>query len=167
MRNILRLAKRMQFHSEAHFLLVGAGDEFDLVKKTLYSESISNVTLLDSVSQEEYKKMLSEFDVGLFTLSAKHQTHNFPGKILEYMRQRKPILGSVNPGNDLQEVIHSAGAGFVSISGQDKLFYENAFKFLNPKVRKECGKNSESLLKQKFSVNSAADMILSSYEKSY
>ncbi|ALO00199.1 UDP-N-acetylglucosamine 2-epimerase [Leptospira interrogans serovar Hardjo-prajitno] len=167
MRNILRLAKRMQCNQEAHFLLVGAGDEFDLVKKTLYSESISNVTLLDSVSQEEYKKILSEFDVGLFTLSVKHQTHNFPGKILEYMRQRKPILGSVNSGNDLQEVIHSAGAGFVSISGQDELFYENAFKFLNPKVRNECGENSAVLLKQKFSVNSAADMILNSYEKSY
>ncbi|EMP04028.1 glycosyltransferase family 4 protein [Leptospira santarosai] len=164
MRNILHLAKRMQCNQEAHFLLVGAGDEFDLVKKTLYSESISNVTLLDSVSQEEYKKMLSEFDVGLFTLSAKHQTHNFPGKILEYMRQRKPILGSVNSGNDLQEVIHSAGAGFVSISGQDELFYENAFKFLNPKVRKECGENSAVLLKQKFSVNSAADAILKSYQ---
>ncbi|RHX91213.1 glycosyltransferase WbuB [Leptospira yasudae] len=161
---ILRLAKRMSSHNEAHFLLVGAGDEFELVERKIATENISNVTLMSAVPQEEYKKMLSEFDIGLFTLNGKHRTHNFPGKILEYMAQGKPILGSINPGNDLQEVIQSGKAGFVSVSGEDDLFYRNALQLLDKNIREKCGKNSEILLRSKFSVDSAISAILRTSE---
>lgn len=163
MMNIIRLAERMQIFPNAHFLLVGAGDEYELVENAVAKEKISNVTLMSSVPQLEYKKMLSEFDIGLFTLNAKHQTHNFPGKIIEYMLQGKPILGSVNSGNDLQEVIHSGNAGFVSISGEDDLFFQNATLLLDKKTRDRVGKNSKRLLIQKFSVDSAVNTILNSY----
>ena len=55
--------------------------------------------------------MLAEFDVGLFTLHKDHTTHNFPGKLLGYMVQRLPILGSINKGNDLKEIVENANAG--------------------------------------------------------
>ncbi|MBM9577285.1 glycosyltransferase family 4 protein [Leptospira sp. 201903070] len=164
MRTILRLAKRFESIPKAHFLLVGAGDEFELIKKAIKFENISNLTLLDSVSQDQYREMLSEFDIGLFTLSLKHKTHNFPGKILEYMCQGKPVLGSVNPGNDLQEIINIAKAGFVSVTGDDDFFYQNALQLMDPDVREACGRNGEALLKKTFSVNSAVNSILKEYE---
>lgn len=165
MTNIVSLAKRMQVHSKAYFVLVGAGDEVAFIKESIEAENIRNISLLDPVSQDEYRKMLSEFDVGLFTLSSLHQTHNFPGKILGYMVEGKPILGSVNSGNDLQGIIQDAQAGLVSISGDDDLFYENAVTCLDDEKRKEFGKNSKNLLERRFSTRSAADTILSSYPK--
>ena len=98
MGNIMRLAEKMLIYKNACFIILGDGDEVDLVKETIKLKSLSNTTLLPSVSQEEFKNILSEIDVGLFTLHRDHTTQNFPGKLLGYMAQEIPILGSINPG---------------------------------------------------------------------
>ena len=160
MMNIVRLAINMKDEKQAHFVLVGAGDEYELIKDTIKRKDIRNITLLPSVNQEEFKHMLSEFDVGLFTLSKNHITHNFPGKLLGYMVQGMPILGSINPDNDLKNILEEYEAGLVTINGEDQLFYENAKNFLNEKFRLQIGKNAKRLLIDKFSVESAAEQIV-------
>jgi glycosyltransferase involved in cell wall biosynthesis len=161
MMNIVRLAQNMKNHPDAHFVLVGAGDEVELIKNKIVEDDIKNITLLPSVNQEEFKEMLSEFDIGLFTLNYNHQTHNFPGKLLGYMCESKAILGSVNPNNDLKDVIESANAGYISITGQDELLYENAVKLLDEKTRINMGENANNLLDRLFTVKSIAKQILS------
>ncbi len=164
MMNIVRLAKNMRFESKAHFLLVGAGDEFDLVQQAIDNMHLENITLLPSVSQDVYKDMLAEIDIGLFTLHQGHTTHNFPGKLLGYMVQEKPILGSINTGNDLQDVIETAEAGLISINGNDEVFLANAMKLLNNEsFRHQTGKQAKQLLEASFSVEAAAKQILDIY----
>ena len=148
MKNILILARNLINYTEAHFVLVGAGDEVELVRETILKESLTNLTLLEPVTQEEFKKMLSEFDVGLFSFHKDHSTHNFPGKVLGYMVQSMPILGCVNPGNDLKVVVEEANAGFVTISGEYICMKENAMKLLNKTIRNEMGANAKKLLKE-------------------
>lgn len=114
---------------------------------------------MEPVSQNEFKNVLAEFDIGLFSLNKVHTTHNIPGKVLGYMVQSMPILGCVNPGNDLKEIIENAGAGFVSISGNDKEFTDCAIRLLEPGVIKQKGLNSKKLLNDYFSVFSAANII--------
>jgi glycosyltransferase involved in cell wall biosynthesis len=160
MMNIVRLAKAMQHIPKAYFVLVGAGDEVDLVKNAIKNENLTNIRLLPSVDQQEFKQMLVSFDIGLFTLHKEHTTHNFPGKLLGYMVQSMPILGSINQGNDLKEIIENANAGLISINGNDKLFYEHAMKLLDDRYREEIGDNAFRLLSDKFSVNSASKQIL-------
>ena len=161
MMNIVRLAQNMKNHPDAHFVLVGAGDEVELIENKIIEDDIKKITLLPSVNQEEFKEMLSEFDIGLFTLNYNHQTYNFPGKLLGYMCESKPILGSVNPNNDLKDVIESANAGYISITGQDELLYENAVKLLDEKTRINMGENANNLLDRLFTVKSIAKQILS------
>lgn len=164
MMNIVRLARNMQHEPQAHFLLVGAGDEFDLVIQALTRMHLTNITLLPSVSQDVYKEILAEIDIGLFSLHRDHTTHNFPGKLLGYMVQEKPILGSINAGNDLQDIIAAAGAGLVSLNGDDETFLANALKLLSDQTfRHETGKCGKQLLQKSFSVGSAARQILSVY----
>jgi glycosyltransferase involved in cell wall biosynthesis len=162
MLNIVRLAKNVQDEPEIVFVLVGAGDEVELVQESIIKFHLDNILVLPPVSQEEYKKMMSEFDIGLFTLHKDHKTHNFPGKLLGYMVQSIPILGSINPGNDLQEVIEQSSAGFVTINGDDEKFAENARRLLDRPLRKRMGKASNELLKSKFSTQSAARRTLAS-----
>ena len=163
MMNIVRLAKKMQFHNKAHFLLVGAGDEVELVKKAIKEYDLNNMTILPPVSQQEFKQLLSECDIGLFTLHRNHKTHNFPGKLLGYMVQNMPILGSINPNNDLQEVIENANAGLVTVNGEDRKLYKNAKLLLNEDLRKILGSNAKSLLDTKFSIYSAVNSIVPAY----
>ena len=160
MMNISRLAKNLQDFKEAYFVLVGAGDEVELIRNYININNLSNITLLPSVNQNEFKQMLVEFDIGLFTLHKNHKTHNFPGKLLGYMLQELPILGSINPDNDLKDLIDSYDAGLISINGEDDLFKTNAIKLLNIDERKKISDNANKLLKDKFDVQSIAKQIL-------
>lgn len=161
MMNIVRLAKNMLSYNNAHFVLVGAGDEVELVKNAINKYNLTNMTLLPSVGQDEFKQMLAEFDVGLFSLHKDHSTHNFPGKLLGYMVQNLPILGSVNEGNDLKDVVEEHKAGLISVNGNDEVLYAHAVKFLDEEYRKKIGENAQNLLKSTFSVEAAASQILS------
>ena len=160
MSQILQLAINLQNHSEAFIVLIGSGDEVGLVRDTIFQNKLKNILLLDPVPQKEFKNIMAEFDIGLFCLNRNHTTHNFPGKILGYLAQGMPILGSVNPGNDLKEIVEQAGNGFVSVSGNDKEFYKNAISLLDSNTRREMGKKSSLLLKDKFSIQNITKQLL-------
>lgn len=161
MKNLIRLANNLKKYNLAHFLFVGQGDEFELIKLLKSNLDLDNVTILPSVDQNQYKQILNQVDVGMFTLSKTHKAHNFPGKLLGYMVQSLPILGSVNPGNDLINFISDSESGFAYINGDDSLLQNAAIKLLkNKTLRNEMGKNSYKLLKNTFSVNKAAEQII-------
>jgi len=161
--NLLRLATAMENISDVHFLFVGQGDEVELVQQHISKGSTNNVSFLPSVSQEKFKHLLAQVDVGLFSLAYSHKVHNFPGKLLGYMVESLPILGSVNPGNDLIDVINEYQAGYAYINGEDENLVAAGRKLASEKVlRSKVGENSNQLLHKHFSVESAADTIISS-----
>jgi hypothetical protein len=122
--------------------------------------TLPNFTYLASVNQDEFKFILSEMDVGLFSLSAKHSSHNFPGKLLGYMVQSLPILGSVNAGNDLLDIVNQNNAGLIHINGEDDKLLESALLMLyDVAARNQFGLGANALLREQFSVESAAQTI--------
>ena len=160
MGNLLRLVESMKPNPEAHFLFIGQGDEFDLVETTKSTKILDNLTLLPSVDQETYKEILTQVDVGLFSLAKTHKAHNFPGKLLGYMLQSLPILGSVNQGNDVIEFINDEGAGMAYINGEDKALYDAALMLLQDhSLRKTMGSKANEILHSSFSVEAAARQI--------
>ncbi|MEZ9938114.1 glycosyltransferase family 4 protein [Vibrio breoganii] len=163
MANLVRLAKNMREFKKAHFLFVGQGDEVELVKQLMLDWDLSNCTYLPSVTQNEFKDILAQVDVGLFSLSAQHSAHNFPGKLLGYMVQSLPILGSVNKGNDLMGLVNTSGAGSISVNGEDDLLFENAIKLQSDiELRKQTGAAGYKLLEKEFSVENIASSITQS-----
>lgn len=161
MMNLVRLAENLREYKEAHFIFVGKGEEVDLIKNYIFKHKVKNIQYLGSVDQDEYKLMLSEFDIGLFSLHKDHNTHNFPGKLLGYMLFKMPILGSINPGNDLKEVVEKKEAGLISINGDDEKLLNNAIKLLEDSVyREKIGENAANLLREKFSVENASKQII-------
>lgn len=161
MANLMRLARAMSSYERAHFLFVGQGDEVELINRLAQEWQLDNFTYFPSVNQAEFKNILVDIDVGLFSLSAQHTAHNFPGKLLGYMVQSLPILGSVNQGNDLQEIVNTKKAGMISVNGDDDLLFSNALAlYQDIELRKQIGKNAFSLLENEFSVQSAGLLML-------
>jgi O26-antigen biosynthesis N-acetyl-L-fucosamine transferase len=161
MANLMRLAKSMRVYQNAHFLFVGQGDEVELINKMAVEWQLDNYTYLPSINQNEFKKLLSSIDVGLFSLSSQHTAHNFPGKLLGYMVQSLPILGSVNQGNDLLELVNSHNAGCISVNGNDDELLNNAMRiYKSSEFRKILGLNAYSLLKNEFSAPTIAKNIV-------
>lgn len=166
MANLLRLANNLKSYDNAHFLFVGQGDEFSLINKLKTDLNLKNVTILPSVDQTQYKELLAQVDIGLFSLAKAHKAHNFPGKLLGYMVHSLPILGSVNVGNDLIEYIRDSESGFAYVNGDDDALFNAAIELLEKaQLRERMGINSFKLLKEKFSVQQAAKKIILAMEK--
>jgi glycosyltransferase involved in cell wall biosynthesis len=166
--NIIRLAKNLQNETSAYFLLVGGGSEVPRLRADIATNKLTNIAIYDSVEQREYLSMLAEFDVGLISLDRSLRTQNFPGKMLGYMYHSMPILASINPGNDLKEIMEDKQAGLVCINGEDNLFAAHARKLVkDEKYRCQLGENARNLLKSTFLVSKAAGQILSHFNQEY
>ena len=164
MNNVVRLANRLNLFEKAHLILIGQGDEYEMVHEAVHQYQLKNLTLVPTVSQDKYREYVASADIGLFSLSKAHTTHNFPGKLLGYMVEKKPILGSVNLGNDVASIILDSKSGFVSFNGDDDQFFADALSLIeNESLRKEMGLNAYVLLKNTFSVNKAYKVICDSY----
>lgn len=160
--NLVRLAESLREVHSAHFLLLGNGSEFNRIKKLIVTKKVTNITIYPEVEQSEYLSMLSEFDVGLITLNRNLKTHNFPGKMLAYMQLSKPILASINPGNDLQKMLEKNMAGLVSVNGDDHKFKANALRLAaDVNIRRQIGNNGFRLIESIFSVKKACSQIVS------
>jgi glycosyltransferase involved in cell wall biosynthesis len=80
--------------------------------------------------------MTAEFDVGLVTLDRRLKTHNVPGKTLSYLYWGKPVLASINPGNDLFDLLRESQAGLCLVNGQDEALAAAADRLANdPSLR--------------------------------
>ncbi|WP_268676296.1 glycosyltransferase family 4 protein [Vibrio caribbeanicus] len=164
--NLLRLAEAMMSYPKAHFLFIGQGDQVELVIEAKKEKNLTNLTFLPSINQEKYKQVLTQVDIGLFSLAKTHKAHNFPGKLLGYMLQSLPILGSVNEGNDLIEFINAENAGFAFVNGQDAELKNAALALLEDKcLRSRCSRKSKKLLDKYFSVYSAATQLIETIEQ--
>jgi glycosyltransferase involved in cell wall biosynthesis len=161
---ILTLAERFIDQPKAHFLIVGQGDQYNNISAQIKLMNLSNVTLSSSITQQQYRSVLTQVDVGIFTLAASHTAHNFPGKILGYLAAGLPILGAVNNGNDLIEVVNQSGSGKVSVTGNIDQFYDDAMiLFSDAFSREQMSVAAHQLLDDVFSVENATSKILSAH----
>lgn len=160
--NLIALARRLRHRDDAHFLFIGDGDQVELVSKA--AKVLHNISYFPPVPQEVFALILRRIDIGLFTLAREHTAHNFPGKLLGYMQSEVPILGSINPGNDLLTIIEGAQAGIVTVNGDDDALCHAAVKMLDdPSLRRSMGKNASHLRDALFAVEGAAETILQAY----
>jgi O26-antigen biosynthesis N-acetyl-L-fucosamine transferase len=159
--NIVRLAAHLAQNTHIHFLLVGDGSEAPRLRRILTEKDAKNIHVLPAVGHQEYLAMLSEFDVGMLSLDRRLRTQNVPGKLLGYVYWGKPVLASLNPGNDLFEILTKEQAGICVLNGDDHSLCAAALKLANDaELRSKMGKNSRKLLERLFSVETAADQIL-------
>lgn len=159
--NLVRLAGRLADEPSAHLLLVGEGSEAVRLRGLIAEKGLRNIEVRDAVDQERYLSMVAAADVGLISLDRHLRTQNLPGKMLSYMQCSIPILASVNPGNDLREIVEKADAGLVSWNGEDDAFAANARLLAgDAERRRTMGRNARALLEETFTVERAARQIL-------
>jgi glycosyltransferase involved in cell wall biosynthesis len=162
--NILGLASSLKDHDEIRFLLVGEGDEVPRLRKMISRRDLRNILLLPAMEQHEYLAMVSEFDVGLITLDRRLIHHNIPGRLLAYLYWGIPVLASINPGNDLFQLIGNSFAGFCLENGEDEKLRVAALVLAgDADLRARMGKNARALLERTFSAERAARQILQNF----
>jgi O26-antigen biosynthesis N-acetyl-L-fucosamine transferase len=163
MDNLLRLATNVAANKDICFVFVGSGSEVDRLSRQIELNGLQNVRIFPALEPMQYQGMVSEFDVGLLSLDRRLTTHNVPGKLLGYLYNGLPVLASLNPGNDLFALLEENGAGICILNGDDERLRAGALRLAADKeMRKEMGRGARVLLETTFSVESAAQQILSS-----
>lgn len=160
---IVRLADALRNEPKAFFLILGEGSEAERLIKAAEDRGLDNIRFLPPVDLKTYHGMVSESDVGLITLKRDLRTHNFPGKMLDYMYFSKPILAAVNPGNDLRDLLEEHEAGLVCWNGDERKFYEDSLRVArDADLRQRLGRHGRAVLERLFSPRRAARQILAS-----
>ncbi|KYG84005.1 hypothetical protein AWW67_02495 [Roseivirga seohaensis] len=156
---LIELAIRLKELKFCHFLFLGNGDGVELVKRA--SQENDNISYYESVNQIKYLDFLAASDVGMFCLSSEHTTHNFPGKLLGYMEAQLPVLGIVNKGNDLIELVNTNDGGVIFDHDNKEAFYEAAVQLAtDTSLRVGLGKSGNKFLRNYFSAKVAVDSVL-------
>lgn len=143
------------------FLFVGRGSEMEEFKRRIELEGISNILFFDEIPPDEIYSLYQQCDVGLLALDPRHKTHNIPGKFLSYMQAGIPVLGIVNPGNDLIDLIAAFKVGEVVATSDMaalKNFASRLLEFIDE------GKSVDiNLLRINFSLPVARDRIINKF----
>lgn len=94
---------------EIHILGRGIG-----VKKLLLfskDRGIKNLFTHEPIDVMRFDEFLLNYDIGLFFLRHDLMASNIPGKFMSYVMNGLPVLGSVNPGNELTSFVIQNGLG--------------------------------------------------------
>lgn len=134
MGNLLRLARNLEDTPQARFLFVGKGPCYNKLEKDIITGDHQNVTLSSAVDHNTFLEIMADIDIGLITLDRRLKTHNIPGKLLDYIVFGKPVLASLNPGNDLAAILNESGAGFAFENGDDEMLAAAAKKLSESKT---------------------------------
>lgn len=111
---LIDLAERLRSRRDIGFLLVGRGSDAKLMREMATSRGLDNIVFHDEIDASEIPGLYAQCHVGIVALDRRHKTHNVPGKFLSYMRAGLPVLASINPGNDLADLIEHEGVGKAS-----------------------------------------------------
>ena len=110
---LLDLAEQLLSRRDIGFLFVGRGSDAQKLRVDAKSRGLDNVEFHDEIDPSEISGLYAQCHVGIVALDPRHKTHNIPGKFLTYMQAGLPVLASINPGNDLEDLIRNERVGRV------------------------------------------------------
>ena len=110
---LIDLAGRLRSRDDIGFLFVGRGSDAQLLRDEAIRRELGNVVFYDEIEPEEIPGLYAQCHAGIVALDPRHKTHNIPGKFLTYMQAGLPVLASINPGNDLIQIIEGERVGRV------------------------------------------------------
>lgn len=108
---LLDLAERLLIQRDIGFLFVGRGSDAQSLREEARTRGLDNVLFYDEIDPSEIPGLYAQCHVGIVALDQRHKTHNIPGKFLTYMQAGLPVLASINPGNNLVELIAQENVG--------------------------------------------------------
>jgi len=137
----MKTAALLKENKSINFSIIGYGKNTNEVKNYIDSNGLSNVTLHTAKSRNETLKLVASADIAYVSLVNQEVFKTvLPGKIIDYMCVKKPIIGDV--AGYASEIIHEANCGIILKEDTPEELVENIYKLANdPNLRKNYGEN--------------------------
>ena len=159
---LLGLIRNLKEDKKFHFLFIGLKekDKKDIESFCL-EYNLSNITTMETMSQEDLNIILLNSHLGLFSLDMRHKSNPIPGKFLHFVSIGLPVFGFINEGNDLDDIIslNKLGASFSgnNIDDATDSFLKISRSIDLGKYKKE---EIQKYIKDNLTSNQAADFII-------
>ena len=164
MQYIIEVSKNMQEYKDIIFVLVGSGQEEQILKNM--SKDLNNVIFIPLIPKSQVQTILKLFDVCYIGWRKKdiYKYGVSPNKIFDYMYSSKPIVHSTNSTRD---IVQLANCGLVTKAEDIKGIKEAIIKLYNmPKEkRKELGENGKKYVLEYFTYDKLAQKYIDIFEK--
>ena len=132
--------------SQAFFLIIGDGTEYQNVSNWIKNNNISNALLIKELPKAEFDEIIKLSHVGLIFLNPKFTIPNFPSRILSYMQNYLPVICATDSVTDIGKIAVENNFGYNCLTSDCKAFSNYVIKLLNQEVRTQMGNNSFKFL---------------------
>jgi len=146
--------------SNAYFLIVGNGTEFQKIQNWFDTHQPDNAKLLQKLPKEDYDQLLSACDVGLIFLDRNFLIPNFPSRLLSYLEMKIPVIAATDPNTDIGDIIEQANCGYKVIAGEQNEMQAKLKKLLLEDNLSELGNNALRLLEKEYVVDRSYRLII-------
>ena len=142
----------MLLRGKAEFILVGKGPEKERLLERIHKEKIPNIHFLGSIPKQSVPAFLNSIDIAYIGWEP-CELYKFgiaPNKLMDYMMAAKPIVHSVNAGNDL---VADSNCG-LSVPPNDPISIAGAIEKLIALPEEDLrtlGKNGEKFVRENHS----------------
>ena len=139
--NLIEASKLVQ-NRDAYFMIFGIGPEEEHLNELIKKEGLNNVALMGSVPKTVIPTLLSDMDI-LYIGLQRQSLFRFgisPNKLIDYMMSSKPIIQSIDAGNDM---VHEAQCG-ISVEPENAQAVADAVDNLLQKNNAELQKMGEN-----------------------
>ena len=158
---LIEAAKLVQ-NKDAFFMIFGIGPEEESLRSLIEKEGLQNVKLMGSVPKTVIPTLLSEMDI-LYIGLQRQSLFRFgisPNKLIDYMMSSKPIIQSIDAGNDM---VSEAECG-ISVEPENAQVVADAVDLLlqkNNAELHEMGENGHQFAMQHHTYEKLAEQFLS------
>ncbi len=97
---------------KVHFLFFGSGRSREKLEREVADRGLTNVTVADPVPRSEADEMHAASDVALISLTPGMLGVSVPSRIGNALASGRPIMGVVEQGSELQQLIAETGCGW-------------------------------------------------------
>lgn len=156
---IIECLKSQMENSEAFFLIVGDGTEYQKLEAFFEAEKPANMKLMKRLPKEDYDAMVAACDVGLIFLDHRFTIPNFPSRLLSYLQAGLPVLCCTDPNTDIGKVCVESGFGWQCESSGTEAFGEQVRSALAADLP-AMGEKGFAYLNQYYTVRQAYDTIM-------
>ncbi|MFB7141971.1 glycosyltransferase family 4 protein [Gottfriedia sp. NPDC056225] len=138
---LIRVIEKMKDESKVRFIILGYGYHSNDLQRIINEKNLTNVTIHSAKSRKETLDLVSNSDIAYVSLVDQDVFKTvLPGKIIDYMCVKKPIIGDVS--GYASDIIRSADCGIVSDVNTVEELVKNITILANDReLRKQYGEN--------------------------
>lgn len=158
---LIKILKDNIDNKKVFFLIIGSGTEYKKLNDWFIINKPGNSKLIESLPKNQYDELIKAADVGLIFLDKRFSIPNFPSRLLSYLENRMPVIIASDNVSDMGRIAEGNSFGLWCESGDLITFNSHLKKFIEePDIIESMGDAGYNFLKENYSVESAAKIIL-------